>query len=283
LPHLPAGYYAALIGTVPIPQRQYEQLLELANNSTAHIERAVQTERTQQLQARSDITTALVEQHRLANEGLTNQLVDARDELRDREQRIRALLSERHDDVGKLAQLNERAVSAENRDLEIQAKDNHDKRQAELDALKLRLDSELMGKGLEHLSSTVPKLLVAYRATSGDASPTKPANDSAIANTDPPPLCFAVAQLAWRIRDPDLVAALGATLSVLSAHPSLQALGVALANEAPEAFAQVAAILAKMSASTPSPAGPTPPATNGHTTTNGHSPTTTADAGGSPA
>jgi hypothetical protein len=96
-------------------------------------------------------------------------------------------------------------------------------------------------------------LAIRTSGTKGSPGPGGPV-DTTIADDDPPPLCLAICQLAWRVRDPDLVAALATTLLVLSQQPALQGLGAALMNEAPDAFSVLVTLLAQTQPKTPTAA-----------------------------
>ncbi len=296
LAHLPEGHYAAVIGTIPVPGDQYARLLDLATNAQTAVEKAVTAERAQQLQARADVLTLIAEEHKQNQGAVKAQLEDARGEINDREQRIRVLLDERHADLAKLEASGERAVKAEARDQSIQAADNANLRQAQLKAQEQQIDGQLKLAGLNHLVATVPPLLAAFHssATSGGTNGAHaPAHvvDTTIDEADPPPLCMAIVQLAWHIRDPDLVALLATSLRLLGQLPGLQPLGAALMREAPGPFAALAAMLAQPAAPTANgstnagsaaPAPPTPAGTNGTSptaATNGHSTTTSSAPG----
>jgi hypothetical protein len=272
---------------VPVDENVQARLLDIATNATTKIREAVAAERVVQLQARADVITAITEQHRSTTASLEGQLADARAEVKDREDRIRVLLGERHDDVGKLGTLHERAVTAEHRDAQIAAKSQEDERRVQLEAIKAKLNNDLMRDGLKFFGDKTTQILplvLPAAATNGAAKGSKVVDTiigepgAAAAPSlqeEPPPLCFAIAQLMWRVRDPDLVGLLAIALSQVALLPGLQGLGAKLSQEAPDAFAVVAALVraeaAKASISVPStPLAGTPPSasTNG-TPTNG--------------
>jgi len=265
LPHLPENHYAAPIGTVPVVAAEHANLVALGVNASANIARAVAEEREHQNRSRADLLTAIGEQHEAANADLRGLLSDARAALQDREKVIGDLIRERHADVAKVGEVNERAVRAENRDLRIQADDLANSRKAALEELSIRLDHHALGQGMELTARLLPGLVMAVRG-----GPSTAAEVAADLQNDPPPLCFAIVQLAWRIRDPDLIYILAQTLNLLQGHPSFQALGLQLSREAPEAFAQVASAMIETlaagarvygAAPTPNPnPNPNPPA-----------------------
>jgi len=265
--HLEPGFYPAPNGTIAVPAADHAQLVRFATNTAAEIAAAVAKERQAQLEARADITTALVETHGAQVAAQKDQvdqvkglLADARDELRDREGRLRVLFTERQDDLGKREALSERVHVAEARDARIALDDVRDLRSKQLAVHVASINGDLWGKGLElgfrQLGPLVPLLGAAMLGKANGT--TNGADVDGSLHSNPSELCFALCQLLWRLRDPHLVACLGQALLALGTHPALQDLGTAIRDAAPDAFQAVILVLAQMQSAPSAPSASTP-------------------------
>jgi hypothetical protein len=262
-PHLSEGFYAAPVGTVPVDQDRLARLVSLSSNATAEIEKARQSEAQAQLRARADLIDALndshrqqidqmAETHRHQSEHQKAALEEALAEVKDREERIRKLLSERHDDVGRLALANERAVSAEHRDRRLDLELQSNAKQMDLEALRAHLNAQLWQEGFRTAGSFLPHLPGLLGMSSAGSGENGPPSKTEILEQDPPPLCMALCHLLWGVRRRAVVARLEETLRALAEMPELHPLGLALMNEAPEAFQAVVLVLNQGAASSAS-------------------------------
>lgn len=244
--HLEPGYYPAVNGTIAVPAGDHAQLVRLATNASGAIAEAVNQERQSQLQARADALTLQAEVHNVAIGSLQEQLQDARKEINDRGETIRTLIKERHDDVRTMGESQTRAIVAENKDKRLDAETKETELRLQLDALGRQLDHQLYREGFAFFGRLLGPVVPMLVARANSAKPSGPTVETTIEDlhADPPPLCAALCQFLWKVRDPQVVAALGMALQRLAMFEQLQGLGAALQEANPEGFAAVIAVIA---------------------------------------
>ena len=240
-PHLPEGHYAAAIGTIPVDAQQWERTASLALNSQAAIDKAVKDERTAQTEARADLTQAITDQHQTTVEHLNAALKDARDELRDREGRLRSLLTALEADIAKIMAAEHKAAIAEHRDKGLEVENDKHERSTQLGALQTRLNAELTLHGINEASRLIGPALPLLAAKAGGNAP--PPSQKDLLESDPPPVAMAIVHFFWRQRDMDILVRLSRVVLGMAALPQLQELGAAMRQQAPTEFAALSAAL----------------------------------------